>query len=682
MRYLAIVLGLLFAVQVFSQNINDTIELKEVVINDSTVGRQTYKVNVNDKLEVNTGEMLNSIPGISVLKRGVFSAEPMIRTFKYDQVNTIIDGGVKASSSCPNRMDPLTARIAPNDVGWVEVVKGPYNVRNGQVLGGTVNLHTGNPVFNTSSHIGGKAGVSYNSNGNGVALFGGVNQSSSKIYNSIGADFRKANNYTSGDGTEIASEYQNFGFNYKGGLKIANNQVLILNASYAQANDVLHAGLPMDADYDKSTILSANYSIYSISKVVEKAELQFYYAMEDHQMSNAKRPNAMASLATTPVESNDIGGKLEFTLKPFNKARLYLGTDYWQVAKDGQKNVTVYQNVCTGMVFDPPMQTTSKVWQDSYQNTWGLFGQMQFDFSSKFTGTIGIRSNYNTTGINDPAENFKAYYGDSLNVDNEMLMNYFVTLEYQVNPQFSVAIKAGQGTRSPDLLERYINHFTVGLDMYEYVGNPTLESEKNKQIDLILTKKGESFTAYFDVFYSQVDNYISAAEDTTIPRMYMPCKDPKFAKRFINIDEAQLYGGELGFSVLFARYFQVNSGVQYNYAQNKDWDEPLPEIPPLSINGALLFSYKKLSSVFDFDYQAKQDRIAVSFGEKESPAFFVANLMVNYQLIDGLDVGVELSNLFNENYYQHLSRPYKNMDTSSPFFEPGRSFKVMLSYVF
>lgn len=683
MKHLIFVFALFGAFQLAAQSVNDTVLLKEVRVSDSVFAeRNVYDVDSKNKLEVNSGELLKSIPGITVLKRGAFATEPMIRTFKYDQVNTIIDGGVRASSSCPNRMDPLTTRIAPNEINKVELVKGPYNVRYGQVLGGSVNIKTQKPQFSKSSKIGANAGVSYGSNGNGITAFGGINYSTANYFNSIAADFRKADNYTSGDGTEIASSFQSFGFNYKGGIKISDKQVLTLNAGYTQANDVMHAGLPMDADYDKSTILSVNYSIYSLSELIQKTEIQVYYSQEDHQMSNANRPNVKFSLAETPVESADVGGKMEFTLAPLKNSKLYLGTDYWQTHKDGVKNVTMYENACSGMVMDPPMQKTSKVWQDSYQSNWGLFGQFEYNLSSSLVGKVGLRSNYSTTGINDPADNFKAYYGDSLNVDNEMQMNYFASVEYFVLPKLSFALKGGVGSRNPDLLERYINHFTVGLDMYEYVGNPTLESEQNQQIDFVITKKGPVFTAYLDLYYSNLNNYISAVEDTTLMRLSMPCKEPKFVKRFINIDNAQMLGGEVGFNVNFAKYFLISSGVQYNYAQNLDWDEPLPEIPPLIVNGALRFSYKKVSSVFDFEYQAEQTRIAESFGEKESSSFFVGNLNVYYTLTEGLRAGLQIQNLFNENYYRHLSRPYKNMDVGSPFFESGRSFNVNIIYSF
>ena len=42
----------------------------------------------------------------------------------------------------------------------------------------------------------------------------------------------------------------------------------------------------------------------------------------------------------------------------------------------------------------------------------------------------------------------------------------------------------GRGVRSANMIERYINHFSVGQDPYEYVGNPFLDAEVNNQFEI------------------------------------------------------------------------------------------------------------------------------------------------------------------------------------------------------
>lgn len=683
MKFKMLFLGLLLSIGLKSQTITDTIRIKEVLIIDTILqNKHTYKIKPEQEFSANTGDMLKTLPGITLLKRSSFSTEPMIRTFKYEQINTLIDGGIRASGSCPNRMDPITTRITPNEITSVEIIRGPYQVRKGQIFGGTINLITQNPTFDNSKPLFGKIGTEYATNGKGKTLFGNISASQSRLFVNVSADYRQFDNYKSGDETEIASSFQNYGFKVKGGVKINSNQTLTLNASYAEANDVLHAGLPMDAEYDKSTLLSANYTLKNITTAIQQLNSQFYYAYEDHKMTNKYRPNAKFSYAETPVTSDDMGGKIEVILAPSDNALLYLGADYKQTHKDGNKYATIYENVCSGAIYDPAKTKTAKVWQDSYNKDAGIFSEIKQKVAPNINLQAGIRMDYVTSEINDPESNFKAYYGDSLMVPDQFLFNYFITLDYRTQNNFQFELKAGKGTRNPDLLELYINHFTVGLDMYEYVGNPTLKPEENMQFDFIISKKGALLSAYFDVFYSNLSNYISAKADSSLPRINMPCKEPKFAKRFINIDNAAQYGLEIGMDYNFHKNLNLNATLIYNYAQNNDWDEPLPEIAPLIINAGLQFNYAKIKSEFSIEYQAKQDRIATSFGEKESESFFVSNFRISYALIKSLNTGLNISNIFNENYYSHLSRPYKNMDTNSPFFEPGRNFKFFIAYTF
>ncbi len=57
-----------------------------------------------------------------------------------------------------------------------------------------------------------------------------------------------------------------------------------------------------------------------------------------------------------------------------------------------------------------------------------------------------------------------------------------------------------------------------------------------------------------------VNDYITAAVDTTIPRIYNACMDPQYTKVFTNVDEALLTGFEAGFDWRFAEGWQYKIG--------------------------------------------------------------------------------------------------------------------------
>ncbi len=82
------------------------------------------------------GDLFKDIKGFGITKRGAYASEPVFRSFKYEQLNIQIDGGMKMVNACPNRMDPITTHIIPEEVEKIEIVKGPFTVRFGQNFGG------------------------------------------------------------------------------------------------------------------------------------------------------------------------------------------------------------------------------------------------------------------------------------------------------------------------------------------------------------------------------------------------------------------------------------------------------------------------------------------------------------------------------------------------------------------
>ena len=682
--------AILFVLMFFSmfsiaQN-KDTIQIQEVVIADSI----NYSKNIiqldTKKAEMikSTGQLMQEIPGISISKRSVFSIEPVINAFKYEQVNTTINGGLKASNSCPNRMDPATTRIAPNEIIKIEYERGPYEVRYGPTMGGFVNIITAEKPNYDKFTVLGNIASTYNFNGNGSISSASIKTGNQLFDAKLNASYRKFGNYKSGDGTEIASSYETYGINAGLGLNISDKQRIVVDYMYSKAKDVMHAGLPMDAKFDESNILSLDYGFTHIGKIINSFKLKLFYSDENHLMSNEYRPNSVVTLANTPVTSNDLGGRFEFKLSPFDQSIMHIGADYKQTAKDGSKDVVIYKNICTTppVVFETPIHKSFEVWQDSYEQDLGLFMDIKYYFSEKLSTKIGLRTDFIESEINSPEKDFLLLYEQNIQADNITNFGYYLKLNYKLPKDYTIELATGTGNRAPSLLEKYINHFTVGLDAYEYVGNPHLKSEINNQVDLIFSKKHKRFYAYADVFVSSIENYITAIEDTTIPRKFTACKEPKYAKRFVNIDEAMQYGFNLGAKINFFKYFKASLDFTYIYAENVSLNEPLPEIPPFTALMSVQFKKKKLAVNVSNEYQSKQTRISNLTGEKESQAFTVFNINASYLLFKKLNLGLAIDNMFDVNYYRHLSRPYKNMDTASSFYEAGRSFKIFVKYNF
>jgi len=63
----------------------------------------------------NVADLFNDVNGFSLIKRSNYAIDPSFRASQYDQLNIQFDGGTKAIHACPNRMDPITTHVVPEN---------------------------------------------------------------------------------------------------------------------------------------------------------------------------------------------------------------------------------------------------------------------------------------------------------------------------------------------------------------------------------------------------------------------------------------------------------------------------------------------------------------------------------------------------------------------------------------
>jgi len=401
-------------------------------------------------------------------------------------------------------------------------------------------------------------------------------------------------------------------------------------------------------------------------------------------MSTRKRPSWKFTESVAPVETQVFGGRTEFALSTGKKNSLYTGIDYKQIAKQGQRNRKVIINGCTGDTLPQPKDFVDKIWQDSKKDDLGFFIENKYQINGSLLWLAAIRADYVSYAINNPAEDFKEHYNGEILPDSRIAPTITTNLTWFLDKDLNIQWAAAMATRTPDISELFINHLGIGMDTYEYLGNPNLKSETNYQTDLRVEKNWKNVTIYGDIFYSYLTNYISAKLDTNIAKKFMPCKPPKGTKVFTNIDKAFMTGFEAGVDINFLKHFSYSFGAAYTYAQNITWDEPLPEIPPFTINTYLAYKTEKINTRVHARIASEQDRVSTSFMESTTPGFAVMDFYFVYSPWKFLDINFAITNLINVNYVEHLSRAYKNMgpNTGSFYYEAGRSINAGLRFKF
>ena len=140
---------------------------------------------------------------------------------------------------------------------------------------------------------------------------------------------------------------------------------------------------------------------------------------------------------------------------------------------------------------------------------------------------------------------------------------------------------------------------------------------------------------------------------------------------------------ELYFNYSITNSLSFLSDVSYTYGQNKDFDEPLPQVAPLTAHISLNFEKEKYWINFKSRLVDNQNRISESFKEKETPGFATFDLSAGVKPFKGLTIGAAVLNIFDKAYIEHLNFSYKNSNImSGRILEPGRNFTIYLNYSF
>ncbi len=660
---------------VFAQK--DTIALNEILIIDSNTKNTIGTKVINNSLSIDrphdAGELFENMSGFSVIKRGAYAIEPIMRSFKYEQINLQYDGGMQIVNSCPNRMDPITTHVTPEEIEKIEIIKGPYSVRFGQTMGGIINMVTRNVKASDNFSFSGEAEGGYEINGNGKFSRLSLSAGKKKVNLLVNGGFKDFENYTDGDGNKIASEFSTYDYSAKLSFMPNKNNKLQITWRQSFARDILHAGLPMDADIDNSSVATIDYSIKNITDNIFSLKMKIYGSDVYHEMSNKRRPNFMMTDALSIVESNTFGGKLEIAYLPFGNWNFYTGIDNKYISRDGDRTRLVKKNPCTGMKMPEPKKFNDLIWQNSYINILGFYTEMRNKISDNFSFISGVRVDYVVSGIKEPATDFEKFY-TSLETQDETNYSVNASLNYKFTDNWTLQFAIGRGNRSASLIERYVNHFTIGKDAHEYVGNPNLNPEINNQTDIILIANLGIVQFDVDIFYSYITDYITGVVNENISRKYMPCMEPAFAKQFTNIDEVSQTGFETNAKFKVTKKININLWASYTYAKNISMSEPLAEIPPFMSGIHISYTSKKIKTGVKAKYSAKQDRTSDSFSETETPDYQLLDFYLSYRPFKMLEFSFTVNNILDAHYYDHMSRAYKNMSEKSMFYEIGRNF--------
>ena len=624
------------------------------------------------KLNHDAGAILSSNAAISVIKKsGGYGFDPVLRGFKYDRLNVVVNGSQCASAACPNRMDPPTSQVSANMMEHIEIMKGPHALRYGASFGGTINFKKAKMKFSNRHTPFGRLSSNYESNG-GIYRGEGMIGMSGKVFEAkLFGSWSQGDDYTDGEGMAIPAGFNRGSVGADIGFKLSQKQVLSLSATRNFARNVTFASLPMDLRSDDTWMFNVDHHVYFNNKVLSAWNTTIYGTLVDHVMDNLRKDLDPRKVnATTAAHTHNYGGRTEGTWQ-WDRNKFFGGLDYRLETAEGNRVRDMLLGPAAGKTFK------DNAWQNSAISKAAVFGEFQMptDFMNF---VFSARVEMNRASIKESATEFVdvtpetgiTQINPSLSIGGSRLMeNGFVT-----------GLWLGRAQRSGGITERYINFFSVGLDPYELVGNPQLDPEVNNQADFTIGYRGKKSVIDVNLFASYLQDYISAEirEDLT-PRL----PGSPGVRQFVNIKAARLLGFEIEWSQVLFKGIQHKLSVAYTNGEDLVAEQPLPEIAPMDLNYALIGNFldDKLEAEASFRYVWAQDRISTSFKEVATPAFSLVDIKAGYQFGKYFKLSTGVQNLLDVAYYEHLSRAIKGTD-NRPLYAPGRNVFVALTVNF
>jgi len=678
------------------KELDTLISLKSVEIRGIAGENLPYQVEtiqqklINSEPAKDIGILLRQVPNVSGIRKGGIGVDPVVRGFKYSQINTQLNNGMKIEGGCPNRMDPTVAHVDVDDIQQLEVIKGPFALRYGPVLGSVVNIKTIQPMPHEKFKVNVKGLFGYESNWNGMKQHLSVYGGNKTVYFSLSGNYKKYGNYTAGNDILVKSGFTRYNWTANLGISPAKGHHILLSYDDSHGRDVMYPALPMDERKDDTRLLSVDYKIDKISNTFRNFSVKFYHSDVNHEMDNKVRPFSDTVVAVSEIHAVNAGYRIE-TMMNFGENNIWIGSDFEDISKDGDRVKT--------KILEPTMPVMGeKLWNDAKINNLGFFAQYDRRFN-RIEFVAVARLDLNSATSNDLLLKRKEniLYSNTDVESQHTNLSLSASATYNFNKKWSLGLTLGRGVRSPDMTERYIILLPIGYDPYDYLGNPLLDPEANNEIDLKAIYKNENVGGFEAVvFFSYLQNFILGK--------YVPPSEVKpqtkgvlGVKEFYNEDYVFLSGIEFAYMSPAKYKWGLNATMAYTAGVNPDAEgiifeegevvdkeklryDPLPEIPPLEGNFA--FNYKflddRLVPEISLRLVAAQNRVSRAYHETKSPGFTTMDIKITYHFNKYLDIFAGVSNLFNKAYYEHLNR--RIIGTNQNLYEPGRVFYINLVF--
>jgi len=642
------------------------LNIDEVVVSTSAARVNDPSASVHN--QNNTEDLLGRIPGASFIQRANFAWEPVIRGMNGGQVGLVIDG-MKVVGACIDRMDPTSAYVEVENLERLELTKGGFDLNNGSQIGGSINLMTQKPTFDEAFYLTSEVGFESASSLRRGRIVGGMSKGKTSVRGSY--SYRLAEDFRPGGSASIAhSGYEKNNYKIDVSRKLNHAHLLTGSVLVDNAWGIGYPVLLMDATLAKAKIysLTHTWTSHNPSTAFSGLETRLYYNTVNHWMDDFKRDVAersvMRGMYMPMYGRTRTTGALSKASFKFDSSRLGLTLDAYQTESFGDMWMfSIFENI-----------------QDMYLLNLGdvlvqnaaLSADFSAPISPKLVGRVNARWDVSTRDVG--REEAKSILQGRWNT-TDLSKNYSfgsasATLEYAANPITKLHLSLAHVARLPTHVENYGHYVYNYVDGYFYTGNPNLKPERSSQIEFGLERWTSWYGLTASVFGNYIQDYIVGLSDSGLSS---GSQDTYRFRVYQNAKAAVLTGFEMSGVAQIAPKLSLASTLAYTRGTNRDMNEPMYLIPPLSAMVSARYDGTRFWTELEARMAMPQNRVARIVAEEDgTDGWFVLNARGSWVIRENASLKVGMENILDTLYHEHLS--FGNLPSE------GRNVYVSISY--
>ena len=638
------------------------LHLDEVVISDSL--HRAYLADPKNQSNLkNTDQMLHAQPGIHMIRRGNFAAEPMLRGLTSERYITSIDG-MRVFSACTDKMDPVSSYIEPINLRSLETTFGSNGNMTGSSTGGSINFGLKKPVFNSEDPFNSSINLGYSSVSNGFDQALDLNHSHSRVAFRLSGVHRKSENYRDGNDNVVRySQYEKYNYAASVSYRITDSQMLNFDFLGDDATDVGYPALPMDVSSAKARILGLTWIAPSLA-FLRDPEIKVYHNSIRHVMDDTKR-DSVAMHMDMPGETRTTGAYVLGNVFDVGRHRIDVKADFYR--NYAHAEMTMYPNE------EGQLPMFMLTWPDVWRSVGGFEAGHEMKLSEPLVLKNSFRIEHATTNISsDFGERQLSVFGKNGNARTELLKTISTALNWN-RLRGSGTVSMAYSERIPSVSEQFGFYLFNRQDGYDYIGDPDIQKERNVHFEV--SNQWETGSAFVKVtgFTYLFSDYIMGIYDPSLSAMTIGALGVKWYR---NVSSARMHGGEFELKKSLDEKLTIQTTAKYVYGVDFEGD-PLPQQPPLKASFSVTRDVAGWVIQPEVEYSTSQRRISEKFNELPTDSFFLMNLRVSRKFKSNrveyvISGGVE--NIGDVAFREHFD--------IGQILRPGRNFYLNTRFIF